>query len=366
MADPIAMRAAVRDEVNKRLSKVISDRERLQTMAYAMEDEGYVSTGLKSVDIRLGGGWPRGHVSVVWGKLKSGKSTLVLQTAASNLENPTALVGIWDVERALTRYMSQLNKVDMNQVLLGKPSSMESMLWTMTEFFKVGRSMTTGPVIGILDSYSFIPASASMKRMTKDEGGDGEVKAPLVSAEANAFTRMIPHLIPVLDDNQGVMIIITQARQSFEMSKTGGMGKVYRPAGPEALFHAAQAIVHMKPPYEHIEKKKRITTLRLKTEKNKCGLPLQEMEIDVSSAGVNESSALVDVLVEREVVEKAGAWFVVPGSETLKWHGKENLCAWIIESPENHQTFQNLLAASGIEFSPKNLGVVQAEEEVAP
>lgn len=42
-----------------------------------------LSTGLKALDEILGGGWPKGRISEVWGPNNAGKSTLALVTAAA-------------------------------------------------------------------------------------------------------------------------------------------------------------------------------------------------------------------------------------------------------------------------------------------
>jgi recombination protein RecA len=72
---------------------------------------------------------------------------------------------------------------------------------------------------------------------------------------------------------------------------------------------------------------------RVKVVKNKVAPPFREAEFDVMyGEGISREGDLLDLGVERKVVEKSGTWFAY-GSERLG-QGRENAKAFLKQHPE--------------------------------
>ena len=75
---------------------------------------------------------------------------------------------------------------------------------------------------------------------------------------------------------------------------------------------------------------------RVKVVKNKMAPPFREAEFDiVYGEGVSREGDLLDLAVEKKIVEKSGAWFAY-GGERLG-QGRENVKAFLKEHPELRQ-----------------------------
>ena len=72
---------------------------------------------------------------------------------------------------------------------------------------------------------------------------------------------------------------------------------------------------------------------RVKVVKNKMAPPFREAEFDIMyGEGISREGDLLDLAVERKIVEKSGAWFAY-GGERLG-QGRENVKGFLKEHPD--------------------------------
>jgi recombination protein RecA len=89
---------------------------------------------------------------------------------------------------------------------------------------------------------------------------------------------------------------------------------------------------------------------RVKVVKNKMAPPFKQAEFDVMyNEGISHTGLLVDLGVENEIVQKAGAWFSY--GDVRLGQGRENSKAFLRESPdlakEIEQKVRAALSANG-------------------
>jgi len=78
---------------------------------------------------------------------------------------------------------------------------------------------------------------------------------------------------------------------------------------------------------------------RVKVVKNKVAPPFREAEFDVMyGEGISRTGDLLDLAVDKRIVEKSGAWFAY-GGERLG-QGRENAKQFLKENPEVHKTIE--------------------------
>jgi recombination protein RecA len=72
---------------------------------------------------------------------------------------------------------------------------------------------------------------------------------------------------------------------------------------------------------------------RVKVVKNKVAPPFKEAEFDIMyGEGISRESNVLDVAVNMDIVEKAGAWFSYDGNRIGQ--GRENVKQYLKENPE--------------------------------
>jgi len=79
---------------------------------------------------------------------------------------------------------------------------------------------------------------------------------------------------------------------------------------------------------------------RVKVVKNKVAAPFREAEFDVMyGEGISRTGDLLDLGVEKRIVEKSGAWFAY-GGERLG-QGRENAKQYLKDNPEVYKAIED-------------------------
>jgi recombination protein RecA len=94
---------------------------------------------------------------------------------------------------------------------------------------------------------------------------------------------------------------------------------------------------------------------RVKIVKNKMAPPFREAEFDIMyGEGISREGDLLDLAVEKRIIEKSGSWFSYAGDRLGQ--GRENAKKFLKENPDIRQIIEDRVR--------KELGLVR-EEEVA-
>jgi recombination protein RecA len=90
---------------------------------------------------------------------------------------------------------------------------------------------------------------------------------------------------------------------------------------------------------------------RVKVVKNKVAPPFREAEFDVMyGEGISKTGDLLDLAVEKRIVEKSGAWFAYNGERLGQ--GRENVKQFMKDNPEIFRSIDEKVR--------KELGLVQS------
>ena len=116
-----------------------------------------VSSGAISIDLILGGGWPRGRVIEVYGPESSGKTTLCLH-AAAEFQKAGGAVAFVDAEHALDPSYAAKVGVDVDNLLLSQPDSGEQALEIVEALVRSG-----GVDLIIIDSVAALTPRAEIE-----------------------------------------------------------------------------------------------------------------------------------------------------------------------------------------------------------
>ncbi len=282
-----------------------------------------ISTGSISIDYALGiGGFPRGRVVEVFGPESSGKTTLTLQVIAE-AQRAGGMAAFVDAEHALDAEYARKLGVDIENLLVSQPDNGEQAL----EIVEVLVRSNSVDVV-VVDSVAALVPRAEI---------EGEMGDAQVGLQARLMSQALRKLTAVVAKSKTTLIFINQLRE-----KIGVMfGSPETTTGGRALKFYSSVRVDIR----RIGAIKDGETVvggrtRVKIVKNKMAPPFREAEFDIMyGEGVSREGDLIDLAVERKIIDKSGAWFSY-GGERLG-QGRENVKTFLKEHKDIRQTIED-------------------------
>jgi recombination protein RecA len=275
-----------------------------------------ISTGSISIDHALGiGGVPRGRVVEIFGPEASGKTTLALQVIAQAQRNGGSAAFV-DAEHALDPTYARKLGVDLDNLLVSQPDNGEQALEIVEMLVRSG-----GADVVVVDSVAALVPRAEI---------DGEMGDAQVGLQARLMSQALRKLTAVVSKSSTCLIFINQLRE-----KIGVMfGSPEVTTGGRALKFYSSVRIDIRR-IGAIKDGDQVTgnRTRVKIVKNKLAPPFRIAEFDLMyGEGVSREGDLLDLAVERRMVEKSGTWFSY-GGERLG-QGREKVKLFLKQNPE--------------------------------
>ncbi|MDA8168321.1 MAG: recombinase RecA [Nitrospiraceae bacterium] len=282
----------------------------------AAEGVQAISTGSLTLDIATGvGGFPRGRVIEIYGPESSGKTTLAL-SAIAQAQKAGGVAAFIDAEHALdVNYASRLG-VNIEELLISQPDTGEQALEVAETLVRSG-----AVDIIVLDSVAALVPRAEI---------EGEMGDSLPGLQARLMSQALRKLTAAISKSNTMVIFINQIRM-----KIGVMfGNPETTTGGNALkFYSSlrldiRKIDNLKENQEAIGGR-----VRVKVVKNKVAPPFRQAEFDIYfNEGISRAGEIVDLAVDRGIIEKAGAWYSYSGQRIGQ--GRDNAKEFIKAHPE--------------------------------
>ena len=279
-----------------------------------------IPTGALSLDVALGiGGIPRGRIIEVFGPESSGKTTLALH--AKHLG------------------------VDIDNLIVSQPDTGEQAL-------EIAEALTRSGAIDVIvvDSVAALVPKAEI---------DGDMGDAHVGLQARLMSQALRKLAGVINKSKTVIIFINQLRE-----KVGIMfgNPETTPGGRALKFYASVRLDIRK--IENIKTDGEVTgaRARVKVIKNKVAPPFREAEFDiVYGKGISKEGNILDLAVNLNIIEKAGAWFSYNGEKIGQ--GRENVKKYLKENPKITKEVEEKIRANFSQAFEKSLGDEEPVEE---
>ena len=278
-----------------------------------------ISTGSLAVDAALGiGGLPKGRIVEISGPEGAGKTMLSLHAIReSQKQNGTA--AFIDAEHALDVSFARRIGVDVENLIISQPDSGEQALEIVDTLVRSGAFD-----IIVVDSVAALVPQAEL---------EGDMGDSHMGLHARLMSQALRKLAGSINRSNTCLIFLNQLRM-----KIGVMfGNPETTTGGRALpFYSSvridiRRIARVKDGDLDIGNRTRV-----KVVKNKVAPPFREAEFDLifhgDSIGISWEGDLIDIGVDKGLVEKSGAWFSYNGERLGQ--GRDNAKEFLRERPE--------------------------------
>ena len=284
-----------------------------------------IPSGCLSIDAALGvGGFPRGRVIEIYGPESGGKTTMTLHVIAEaqKLGGQAAFI---DAEHALDPVYARKLGVDVDNLLVSQPDNGEQALEIAETLIRSG-----GVDIVVVDSVAALVPKAEL---------EGDMGDPQMGLQARLMSQALRKLTGIVSKSRTCLIFINQIRE-----KIGVMfGNPETTTGGRALKFYASMRVDIRRIQAIKEGDKVVgSRTRAKVVKNKVAAPFREAEFDiVYGEGISREGDLIDLGVDKGVLEKSGTWISFGGERMGQ--GRENARVFLKENKDIRDKLENVL-----------------------
>lgn len=276
-------------------------------------DVELLPSGALSLDLALGGGYPKGRIIEIYGPESSGKTTLTLH-AIAEIQRQGGTAAFIDAEHALDPNYAKKLGVDTENLLVSQPDNGEQAL-------EIAETLVRSNAVDLIvvDSVAALVPQAEI---------DGEMGDSHMGLQARLMSQALRKLTGIINKSKATVIFINQIRM-----KIGVMfGNPETTTGGNALKFYASVRMDIRRTGQ-IKDGDVILGNRTKVKivKNKIAPPFRVAEFDIMyNEGISRTGDVLDLAVQYGVVGKSGAWFdysdakIGQGREATKKYLKEN------------------------------------------
>ncbi len=278
-------------------------------------DVQLIPSGSLSLDLALGGGYPKGRIIEIYGPESSGKTTLTLH-AIAEIQKQGGTAAFIDAEHALDPAYAKRIGVDTANLLISQPDNGEQALEICETLVRSG-----AVDLIVVDSVAALVPQAEI---------DGDMGEAQMGLQARLMSQAMRKLTGIISKSKATVIFINQIRM-----KIGVMfGNPETTTGGNALKFYASVRLDIRR-IGQIKEGDNITGNRTKVKivKNKIAAPFRTAEFDIMyNEGISKVGDILDLAVQYNIIDKAGAFLKYNG-ETLG-QGREAVKKLFREKPE--------------------------------
>ncbi len=259
-------------------------------------DVELLPSGSLSLDLALGGGYPKGRIIEIYGPESSGKTTLALH-AIAEIQKQGGQAAFIDAEHALDPAYAKKIGVDTDNLFISQPDNGEQAL-EITETL-----VRSGAVdLIVVDSVAALVPQAEI---------DGDMGDAQMGLQARLMSQAMRKLTGIISKSKATVIFINQIRM-----KIGVMfGNPETTTGGNALKFYASVRMDIRR-IGQIKDGENVAGNRTKVKivKNKIAAPFRTAEFDIMyNEGISKVGDVLDLAVQYGIVDKAGAFLKYKG-----------------------------------------------------
>jgi len=308
-----------------------------------------VSTGALTLDLALGGGYPKGRVVEVYGPESSGKTTLTLH-AIAEVQRLGGVAAFVDAEHALDPVYAAALGVDIENLLVSQPDTGEMALEIVDQLVR-----SAAVDIVVIDSVAALTPRAEI---------EGEMGDLAVGSQARLMSQAMRKITGNIGKSGCTVIFLNQLRQKIGVT----YGNPETTTGGNALKFYASVRLDIR----RIQTLKRGTEeygirAKVKVAKNKVAPPFRIAEFDILfGRGISTVGCLLDLAEETGVVTRKGAWYSYDGDNIGQ--GRDNTIVWLEQNPEQKEVIETITRkklTEGLEVKANSMKPLAAAAKAA-
>ncbi len=287
-----------------------------------------IPTGSLSLDDALGvGGVPKGRVIEVYGPESSGKTTVALHMVAE-CQKAGGIAAFIDAEHALDPLYARNIGVNIDELYISQPDDGEQAL-------EICEQMVRSGAIDII----IIDSVAALVPRAEIEGTMGDSHMGL---QARLMSQALRKITGIANKTGCTLLFINQLREKIGVV----YGSNETTTGGRALKFYASVRLDIRRAEVLKQGDKMIgNRTRVKVVKNKVAPPFKVVEFDIMyGKGISVDGDVLDVAVDKGIVDKSGAWFSY-GEERLG-QGREKVKTLFAEKPWLRREIENKVRES--------------------
>ena len=278
-------------------------------------DVELLKSGSLSLDLALGGGYPKGRIIEIYGPESSGKTTLALH-AIAEIQKTGGQAAFIDAEHALDPSYAKRIGVDVDNLLISQPDNGEQAL-------EICETLVRSNAVDLIvvDSVAALVPQAEI---------DGDMGDAQMGLQARLMSQAMRKLTAIISKSKATVIFINQIRM-----KIGVMfGNPETTTGGNALKFYASVRIDIRRIGQIKDGENIIgNRTKIKVVKNKIAAPFRSAEFDIMyNEGISKVGDVLDLAVQYGVFDKAGA-FIKYNGETIG-QGREVVKRVLKEKPE--------------------------------
>ena len=292
-------------------------------------DVELLPSGALSLDLALGGGYPKGRIIEIYGPESSGKTTLALH-AIAEIQKQGGQAAFIDAEHALDPAYAKRIGVNTSDLLISQPDNGEQALEICETLVRSG-----AVDLIVVDSVAALVPQAEI---------DGDMGDAQMGLQARLMSQAMRKLTGIISKSKATVIFINQIRM-----KIGVMfGNPETTTGGNALKFYASVRLDIRR-IGQIKDGDNVSGNRTKVKvvKNKIAAPFRVAEFDIMyNEGISKTGDILDLAVETGVIEKSGAFLKYNG-ETIG-QGREAVKKLFKEQPKLMEEIEQKVRAAAL------------------
>ena len=278
-------------------------------------DVELLPSGSLSLDLALGGGYPKGRIIEIYGPESSGKTTLTLH-AIAEIQKQGGTAAFIDAEHALDPSYARKLGVDTENLLIAQPDNGEQAL-------EIAETLVRSNAVDLIvvDSVAALTPQAEI---------DGDMGDSHMGLQARLMSQALRKLTGIINKSKATVIFINQIRM-----KIGVMfGNPETTTGGNALkFYASVRMDIRRTGQIKVGDDIIGNRTKVKIVKNKIAPPFRLAEFDIMyNEGISKTGDILDLATQYGIVEKSGAFYKY-GGETIG-QGRDKTKTFLKDNPE--------------------------------
>lgn len=290
------------DETISGLKEFLGSIEEDGNIPYFL-DTGHMALNYVISSKIVGGGYPGGQTSELFGEPSTGK-TLLITRAGAQMQERGGIFVMMDSEQRWDKNFALINGVDMKAVIYYQPRTVEE--FTTKTYDLLTKYYAGHPYLIALDSLADLELEAEVTALGKGEMPDDQGR------RAKRMKAAVRDLRSLINSTQSVLLLANHVysdpkSMSRKPVSSSGRGPQYRSSVRVEMDRPK--LIYKSEEDEKKGKRPLGSRLHCTVVKNSIAPPFGKCDVDVFwRSGVDKYSGLLELMKELEIIEISGGW----------------------------------------------------------